>query len=84
MAARLERKVCVITGTGGRMGRATALALAREGALVVGCGVSAEPAEPTVAMVREITDEEWDGARWGEVDPWPHLKTSRGGGMKVW
>jgi len=126
----------VITGTGGSMGRATALAFAREGASVVGCDVTIEPAESTVEMVRgaggemvsmqpcrlddpadcqalielalgtygrvdilfnlaatsyfnwleNITDEEWDRARWGEVDlvfyltraAWPHLKASRG------
>jgi NAD(P)-dependent dehydrogenase (short-subunit alcohol dehydrogenase family) len=136
MPGRLERKVCVITGTGGSMGRATALSFAREGASVVGCDVTVEPAESTVAMVRaedgemvsrqpcrlddpadcqalielalgtygrvdvlfnlaamsyfnwleDITDEEWDRARWGEVDlvfyltraAWPHLKASRG------
>jgi NAD(P)-dependent dehydrogenase (short-subunit alcohol dehydrogenase family) len=133
---RLSGKVCVITGTGGSMGRATAVSFAREGASVVGCDVNVEPAESTVAMVRgasgdmvsmqpcrlddpadcqalielalgtygrvdvvcniaaaeyfnwleDITDEEWDRARWGEVDlvfyliraAWPHLKTSRG------
>ena len=133
---RLSGKVCVITGTGGSMGRATALAFAREGASVVGCDVTVESAESTVEMVRgaagemvsmqpcrlddpaacealielalgtygrvdvlfnlaalayfnwleDITDEEWDKARWGEVDPvfyltraaWPHLKASRG------
>jgi NAD(P)-dependent dehydrogenase (short-subunit alcohol dehydrogenase family) len=136
MPARLEGRVCVITGTGGSMGRATALAFAREGASVVGCDVSVEPAEATVEMVRgaggemvsmqpcrlddpgdcqalielalgthdrvdvlfnlaavtyfnwleDITDEEWDRARWGEVDlvfyltraAWPHLKASGG------
>jgi NAD(P)-dependent dehydrogenase (short-subunit alcohol dehydrogenase family) len=136
MPGRLEGKVCVITGTGGSMGRATALSFAREGASVVGCDVTVEPAESTVAMVRgaggemvsrqpcrlddpadcqalielalgtygrvdvlfnlaamsyfnwleDITDEEWDRARWGEVDlvfyltraAWPHLKASRG------
>jgi NAD(P)-dependent dehydrogenase (short-subunit alcohol dehydrogenase family) len=136
MSGRLSGKVCVITGTGGSMGRATALTFAREGAWLVGCDVSVEPAESTVEMVRgaggemvsmqpcrlddpadcqalvelalgtydrvdvvfnlaaisyfnwleEITDEEWDRARWGEVDlvfyltraAWPHLKGSRG------
>jgi NAD(P)-dependent dehydrogenase (short-subunit alcohol dehydrogenase family) len=136
MTARLEGKACVITGTGGSMGRATALAFAREGASVVGCDVTVEPAESTLEMVRDaggemvsmqpchlddpadcqalielalstygrvdvlfnlaamsyfnwledITDEEWDRARWGEVDlvfylsraAWPHLKASRG------
>lgn len=52
MANRLEGKVCVITGTGGSMGRATALAFAREGAMVVGCDVAVEPAEATVEMVQ--------------------------------
>jgi len=49
---RLTGKVCVVTGTGGSMGRATALAFAREGALVVGCDVTVEAAQETVAMVR--------------------------------
>jgi NAD(P)-dependent dehydrogenase (short-subunit alcohol dehydrogenase family) len=133
---RLEGKVCVITGTGGSMGRATALTFAREGASVVGCDVSVESANATVEAVRgaggemiskqpcrlddpadcqalvelalgtfgrvdvlfnlagrqyfnwleDITDEEWDHARWGEVDvafyltraAWPQLKASRG------
>jgi NAD(P)-dependent dehydrogenase (short-subunit alcohol dehydrogenase family) len=136
MPGRLEGKVCVVTGTGGSMGRATALSFAREGASVVGCDVTVEPAESIVATVRaaggemvsrqpcrlddpadcqalielalgtygrvdvlfnlaamsyfnwleDITDEEWDRARWGEVDlvfyltraAWPHLKASRG------
>jgi NAD(P)-dependent dehydrogenase (short-subunit alcohol dehydrogenase family) len=126
----------VITGTGGCMGRASALAFAREGASVVGCDLAVGPAEATVETVRraggemvsqqpcrlddpadcealvklavttygridvlfnlaattyfnwleDITDEEWDRARWGEVDPvfyltretWPHLKASNG------
>jgi NAD(P)-dependent dehydrogenase (short-subunit alcohol dehydrogenase family) len=51
MPGRLEGKVCVITGTGGSMGRATALTFAREGGLVVGCDVVAGPAAETVAMV---------------------------------
>jgi NAD(P)-dependent dehydrogenase (short-subunit alcohol dehydrogenase family) len=136
MRGRLSGKVCVITGTGGSMGRATALTFAREGASVVGCDVSVEPAAATVALVRstggemvsmqpchlddpsdcealielalrtygkvdvlfnlagtqyfnwleDITDEEWDRARWNEVDlvfyltraAWAHLKASRG------
>jgi NAD(P)-dependent dehydrogenase (short-subunit alcohol dehydrogenase family) len=50
VAGRLSGKVCVITGTGGAMGRASALTFAREGALVVGCDVAAEPAEETVEL----------------------------------
>jgi NAD(P)-dependent dehydrogenase (short-subunit alcohol dehydrogenase family) len=52
MAGRLAGKVCVITGTGGSMGRATALTFAREGASVVGCDVTVEPAATTVELVR--------------------------------
>ena len=52
MPGRLAGKVCVVTGTGGSAGRATALAFAREGARVVGCDVTVEAAEETVAMVR--------------------------------
>src|SRR3977135_290802 len=52
MSGRLSGTVCVITGTGGSMGRATALAFAREGASVVGCDVTVEPAESTVEVVR--------------------------------
>ena len=52
MAGRLKDKICVITGSGGAIGRASALLFAREGALVVGCDVSAEGAEATVEAVR--------------------------------
>jgi NAD(P)-dependent dehydrogenase (short-subunit alcohol dehydrogenase family) len=51
MTGRLAEKICVITGTGGSMGRATALTFAREGASIVGCDVAIEGAEATVAMV---------------------------------
>lgn len=49
---RLSGKVCVITGTGGSIGRAAALAFSREGALVVGSGLSVEDAQATVEAVR--------------------------------
>jgi NAD(P)-dependent dehydrogenase (short-subunit alcohol dehydrogenase family) len=52
MSTRLSGKVCVITGTGGSMGRAAALAFAREGASVVGCDLDVDSAEATVQMVR--------------------------------
>jgi len=51
MAGRLEGKVTVVTGTGGSMGRASALTFAREGAFVVGCDIAVEPAEETVDLV---------------------------------
>jgi NAD(P)-dependent dehydrogenase (short-subunit alcohol dehydrogenase family) len=52
MSSRLSGKVCIITGTGGSMGRAAALAFAREGASVVGCDLNVESAEATVQAVR--------------------------------
>jgi NAD(P)-dependent dehydrogenase (short-subunit alcohol dehydrogenase family) len=54
---RLEGKVCVVTGTGGSMGRAAALTFAREGALLVGCDLAVEPAEETLAAVRAAGGE---------------------------
>src|SRR5580700_8868171 len=57
MPGRLSGKVCVITGTGGSMGRAAALTFAREGALLVGCDVAVEPADETVRLVRAAGGE---------------------------
>jgi NAD(P)-dependent dehydrogenase (short-subunit alcohol dehydrogenase family) len=51
MAGRLSGKVCLVTGTGGTIGRATALTFAREGASVVGCDIAVEPAEETLEAV---------------------------------
>ena len=52
MSERLLGKVCIITGTGGSIGREAALIFAREGALVVGCGLQVEDSEATVETVR--------------------------------
>jgi NAD(P)-dependent dehydrogenase (short-subunit alcohol dehydrogenase family) len=52
MSLRLSGKVCIITGTGGSLGRASALAFAREGASVVGCDLTVDAAQATVDMVR--------------------------------
>ena len=49
----MDGKVCVITGTGGGLGRATALTFAREGASVVGCDVTVDPAEETLKLVHD-------------------------------
>jgi NAD(P)-dependent dehydrogenase (short-subunit alcohol dehydrogenase family) len=57
MPGRLAGKVCLITGTGGSMGRATALTFAREGARIVGCDVAVEPAAATVEAVRAAGGE---------------------------
>src|SRR5690348_3858109 len=52
MSRRLAGKVCIITGTGGSIGRAAALAFAGEGALVVGCDLNVDAAEATVTTAR--------------------------------
>src|SRR6266568_4497129 len=52
MSKRLSGKVCIITGTGGGMGREAALTFAREGALVVGCDLQVDAAQATVEAVR--------------------------------
>src|SRR5258708_37451130 len=52
MSRRLSGKVCVITGTGGSMGREAARTFAREGASVVGCDLTVDAAQATVDMVR--------------------------------
>src|SRR4029077_6818178 len=52
MPGRLSGKACVITGTGGSMGREAARVFAREGASVVGCNLSAEDGQATVDLVR--------------------------------
>jgi NAD(P)-dependent dehydrogenase (short-subunit alcohol dehydrogenase family) len=52
MSRRLSDKVCVITGTGGSMGRQAALTFAREGASLVGCDLNVDAAQATVDMVR--------------------------------
>ena len=52
MLRRLEQKVCIVTGSGGTIGRSIALAFAREGALVVGCDFNPGGAQATVDAVR--------------------------------
>jgi NAD(P)-dependent dehydrogenase (short-subunit alcohol dehydrogenase family) len=52
MAERLKGKVCIITGTGGTMGRAAALLFASEGARVVGCDLIEQGALETQEEVR--------------------------------
>ncbi len=52
MSGRLDGKVCIITGTGGSIGREAAIAFAREGASVVGCDLNSDAAEETVDHVR--------------------------------
>lgn len=53
MTLRLSNKVCIITGTGGSMGRAAALMFAQQGAKVVGCDINSQAAAETLAMVTQ-------------------------------
>src|SRR5579864_7909063 len=57
MTGRLQDKVCVITGTGGSMGRAAALLFAREGARIVGCEINEASGAATVDAVRTAGGE---------------------------
>jgi len=49
----LEGRVCVVSGAGTGLGRATSFELTSLGATVVGCGRRAEPLEDTVGRIRE-------------------------------
>jgi len=51
MTGRLQDKVCVITGTGGSMGRAAALLFSKEGARIVGCDMNEASAAATMDAV---------------------------------
>lgn len=53
MTRRFEGKTCIVTGSGGSIGRAAALRFASEGGNVVGCDVVAAGAEETVRLVEE-------------------------------
>src|SRR5215472_8774968 len=51
MAGLLDGKAALITGAGGDIGRATALAFAREGARVAAADIKADAAQETVALI---------------------------------
>src|SRR5688572_866556 len=53
MSGRLDGKVCIITGSGGSMGRAAARMFAAEGAIVVGCDIDEASAAETARLVGE-------------------------------
>jgi NAD(P)-dependent dehydrogenase (short-subunit alcohol dehydrogenase family) len=53
LTKRMAGKTCVVTGSGGSIGRATALRFAAEGANVVGCDIAAPGAEETVRLVKQ-------------------------------
>lgn len=57
MEKMLNEKVAIITGSGRGIGRAAALAFAREGARVVVSDIDPDPAEATVADIRSAGGE---------------------------
>ena len=57
MAGRVQDKIALITGGGSGIGRATALAFAREGAKVVVADYNAEGGQRTVAMIKNAGGE---------------------------
>jgi NAD(P)-dependent dehydrogenase (short-subunit alcohol dehydrogenase family) len=57
MNKRLNNKVCLITGTGGSIGRETALYFAKEGARIVGCDVNEAAGKETEDLVRQAGGE---------------------------
>jgi NAD(P)-dependent dehydrogenase (short-subunit alcohol dehydrogenase family) len=52
MAGRLSGKVCIITGSGGSMGRAAAILFASEGARIIGCDVNVDSAIEMLRLVK--------------------------------
>ncbi len=88
MTPRLAGKVTLVTGTGGGIGRATAVLFAREGAHVIGCDLHPEPSQETVDLVRAA------GGRMDAVAPvdlatedgahaWVEQAAALGGGVDV-
>jgi NAD(P)-dependent dehydrogenase (short-subunit alcohol dehydrogenase family) len=57
MTKRLNNKVCIITGTGGSIGRETALYFAKEGARIVGCDDNQAAGKETEEIIRRAGGE---------------------------
>ena len=57
MAGIVEGKVALVTGGGGGIGRATALAFAREGARVAVADFAADTARDTVALINDASGQ---------------------------
>ncbi len=63
MTGRLAGKVCIVTGSGGTIGRAATLRFAEEGAQIVGCDLNSTGAGETVELVVQA------GGTMVSVDP---------------
>jgi len=85
MERRFDRKVVVITGAAGGIGRATAVRFAQEGARVVLVDVSTAPLDNAIAAVDEAGGAalavEADVARSDEVERYVAEAVSRFGGI---
>jgi len=69
MSRRLEGKVCIITGTGGSIGRASALLFARDGAAIVGADADAAGSVETERQVRALGGKMVSGTASTLADP---------------
>ena len=74
MSNRLSGKVSIVTGTGGGIGREAALTFAREGALLVGCGLYVSDAEATVVAVRAAGGRLSGASRFCGAHFWPNRR----------
>jgi NAD(P)-dependent dehydrogenase (short-subunit alcohol dehydrogenase family) len=85
---RFEGKTCLVTGSGGSIGRAAALRFASEGANVVGCDISVEGSEETVRQVEAaggtmISVHPCDLTKKSECDRIVAASVERFGGIDV-
>src|SRR3569833_493001 len=81
--ARLDGKVCVITGAGGGMGREAALLFSEEGAQVCVADVNGEAAQATATEARDAFAIQVDVADEASVQKMMAATKQRYGGIDV-